>query len=505
MSLQSPGAGSYLESVVELDCANESSTEIIWLEFRSAEGNTVWSPVITTDGAVVHYPSAWLLSAALDNFSPSTLQRRAVALQKFAQYFAVYPLPSQTNVAAQNYRRTSAMAVLAFQNALNRGSIRLGWKSMPLHQARINRKWFDMFCDWLVDNSGFDPKLHPNPLVARAKSEHYSVTEHRIQRDILGHLYTATLAAREPKTRAIGQHVPAWSAQRYSSIKAQCETALQSVRAKPPMISLADYYKLLAITHERKDWRGECLWLLLGAGCARVSEVLNIFATDVFMDTEGEAYVALANPVEGMVEYQGKWIMRNRYLHDRFGCISRALLPVMDPLRAGWKGMAIGGIEVPEVPEIQLWAQRGWATIEWLFPFFGKQFGNAWTHYRLQLQKSGVALKHPYAFVNLRGNIGAPLTRQNVSQLLDVACRRAGIIQRRPHRLRHMYGGTCAELGLSLNDTQARMRHRSWLSTLVYYQISASAARRRMKEVGRSTFAERQARMRELGRAFAPD
>lgn len=415
-----------LEYLVQDSDADRGSPIEIWsLQFRTCDDRSLWAPVLVQGGRLLHYPSTWLLSSALDNFPTSTLQARANALRRFAQYFLAFrPLQLPHTATEQECKNVSTAAVVGYQNTLAQGSKKLGWRQMSLSQARVYRQWLDMFCDWLVDKSGLDPALHPNPLLQRRRPEHWEVAESRVQRDILGHLYLATKAAREQKTRSIGEHSPTWSKRHHPFRGNPDKPELEVARPRPPMMPIDDYYKLLAATRAQRNWRDECLWLSLGAGCARVSEALNVYATDVLADDKGEAYLALANPVEGLVEQQGKWIMRREFLEHRYGLIPRPLLPANDPLRAGWKGMAVGGIQVDEIPEIQLWPQRGWALVEWLFPSFGKQFWYSWTQYREQIQRLGIRINHPYAFINLEHNVGAPLTRQNVNQLLEVACMR---------------------------------------------------------------------------------
>jgi integrase len=77
---------------------------------------------------------------------------------------------------------------------------------------------------------------------------------------------------------------------------------------------------------------------------------------------------------------------------------------------------------------------------------------------------------HPWYFVNLAHNVGAPVKRRNAYSLLKDACQ----AQRFPwpdfpHSLRHMYGDVIKNrMGIDLHFVSVAMRHSSFLSTLTY-------------------------------------
>jgi hypothetical protein len=221
--------------------------------------------------------------------------------------------------------------------------------------------------------------------------------------------------------------------------------------------------------------------------------------SDIYYNpADQEAYVALSNPVEGLVQTpDGKWIQRREYLRQRFGTLPRCLLAENDALYAGYKGMMLAGSIDAQVPEIEFWPQRGWALVEWLFPSYGRLFAQAHQNYCGQLRQLGVNAyaKHPYLFLNIGRNRGAPMTRQNLIQQLQNDCKRAGIRKREPHSLRHMYGAACADLKIPLTETQVRMRHRSPESTLEYYNMSRGKARKLLAQADQSTFSQRRERM----------
>jgi hypothetical protein len=280
--------------------------------------------------------------------------------------------------------------------------------------AQIYANHVAEFADWLQMQSGFDAVINPDPWVP-ATSRHWSEVQKRVERDILGHLYRATREGRGLNlVRASKQHRPRWDLS-HQLARSRHDGSMDHPEARvgyqPAAMPLADYLRLLRATKSNESWRNLCLWLLLGAGCCRISEALNLFATDVRRVllasenvkshiTTDEAYVSLANPVEGLVETQsGQWLKRRDFLSERYGIVPRNLLPTENPLYAGYKGMALAGTIDSAIPELELWPERGWALVEWLFPCFGRLFAYAYLMYRRHLIQSGISVfaqcRHP--------------------------------------------------------------------------------------------------------------
>jgi hypothetical protein len=128
-------------------------------------------------------------------------------------------------------------------------------------------------------------------------------------------------------------------------------------------MSLTDYWRLLEVEQEP---RNRLLWLLLGAGGLRISEALNMFSTDVYLqETTQQALIALANPLEGAVKLpHGATTTRLEYLRSEYGLAPRCSLAKSDPLHAGWKGILEGGLRDDALAELEDWARYRWTPVE---------------------------------------------------------------------------------------------------------------------------------------------
>jgi len=487
---------------------------VLWLTFKAVDDRTVTAPVLLADGQLLRYPSSWLIRAAEANCSAATLDKRARALQRWFEYVSVFP---PTPLAPDAAKKTIQLALRSyftgFINRLAEGYEKLKWTQIQINSARIYGGHVAEFADWLTEQSGFNEMIGPDPWVPAGK-RHWSEVQKRIERDILGHLLRTTQVGRGLEVvRATKLKTPRWDLGKQIS-RSRHDGSFDHPEARkgyrPAAMPLDDYFKLLEATRAAGNWRDLCLWLLLGAGCCRVSEALNLYATDVYFTSDcssearnrigsDETLVALANPVEGLVQTaDGSWVKRRDFLCNQYGLVPRNLLAINHPLFAGYKGMALGGSTDESIPELDLWPKRGWALIEWLFPLFGRMFAIAILKYRRELIKSGISSiarsRHPYLLMNVGRNCANPLTRLNVNQLLSVACRRAGIRERGPHSMRHMYGAECARLGITVGETQIRMRHGSPESTLVYYNMPREEARKRFRAAD-STLVQRHQHM----------
>jgi integrase len=333
----------------------------------------------------------------------------------------------------------------------------------------------NIFCDWLVAQPGADALVHPNPVITvqMSNSERRYRRALNRQRSLLAHLYSLTKEGKGlKKTRRIKSEYR--HGRRSTSFSGIGENELSCGGISPFGYPLEEYWRLV---EAEKNPRNRVIWLLCGGGGLRVSEALNLFGTDVFYQTSThEAIVALANPVEGLVEVNdGVYAQRQEYLYSKYHLRPRCLLPKNDPRHAGWKGMLEGGLYDGSLVEIEDWAARRWVLMEWLLPVFGRMFWNAHVEYMQQIRN--VRRNHPYYLINLTRNVGEPMTRSAVSQILKSSCSSAGIRYRPVHKLRHMYGNKLADWGMPLSMAQLMMRHVSPLSTMVYFRASRANAR----------------------------
>jgi len=454
-------------------------------------------------------PSTWLLAKAESKIAGKTIQAYALSLRRFTEYFSHFPPPSFPDTATEGERGVAmAHYFSGFRSMLEAGSPALAWKRMQFKNARVSADNVARFCDWLVQRPGFEDAIHPDPKVTTKLSpfEEMAAFKRRSENEMLFHLYRSTKAGQGLKeARRSSARAPRTSLGDQLTRSQNCglpDDPDRRIGFRPKAMPLRDYNTLIESEWKRGAWRNVCLFLLLGGGCARTSEALNVYAQDVHYSRKTlEAYVALANPVEGKaLDSSGTYVPRDTYLDMRFGLTSRAKLAPNDTLYAGYKGMVLGGVIDADLPEIEYWPERGWVLVEWLFPSYGRMFFASVVKYFAQLREMKLlpAVRHPYLFMNLERRVGDPMTAKGASKQLRLACARAGIAVREPHTLRHTYGSVCADLGIPINETQIRMRHELPSSTLVYYNMSRGKAREICAMADKQKYSERVNRMAVL-------
>lgn len=456
----------------------EPSFGFLWLPFHGTDGGRVFAPIVFGGGQIHRVASKWLLELSQGGASPKTVDQHALAIVRFSEYFYHFaPTSSEAtnNEALRSFYRS-------FRAALFNGCQKLQWPALGFTRSKNLSNSVSLFCDWLAQQEGEHAFVHPNPKLLRSRRQDHSI-KFRAEYQLLFHLYTATKAGVSiHEERPANAQRPRYDLQQQLKRSAANRDAAKGISfgPVPKAMPLADYTALLEAEVQAENWRNLALWLVLGGGCARTSEALNMFAADIhFVASRDETFIALANPVEGLISTKGTWETRRDHLARRYDLVPRNLLPPNNPSYAGYKGMALGGITDTQLPEIEDWPRRGWAFVEWLFPEYAKLFFRAVIGY--QKQKAGLTLQHPYFFVNLGANAGHPMKRSNVAAELHSACKRAGIAPRAPHALRHTHGSACADARLPVAETMVRMRHQNISSTLVYYNMSREAAREFMR------------------------
>lgn len=459
-----------MKALMSSETVTPSSVSVLTLPF-SYESGAYHCPCVMIDGRVSRPLLLWLISEAKLGASPSTLERYGHALRRFVEYY----LASGLSMGPEQLVRT-------YSNALDQGHDLLRWR--PLAPKTANGH-FDAFCrffDWLVRQKGFEHAIHPNPLVKRTmdESERHSHRARSAESDMLHHLYPLTKSGRGIREYRKYSGRNRWGVR--GDLPGQ--VAQVSCGWAPSGMSVEDYIKLV---RTETNPRNRLLWLVLGAGGIRISEALQLFASDITLDaTTHEALVALANPVKGkVVSPGGKTIERREFLSKNYGLVPRCMLPRNNPLHVGWKGMLEGGFDDQQRPHLADWRNYRWSLLEWMMPMFGRM---AWTaHVEYMRIRTEVRPDHPYYFVNVEKNTGEPMSRTNAKQLLATACRRTGIKLHSPHKLRHMYGNYLAGIGMPMAEVQIMMHHRSAASTATYYRVKRDVARERLARAEKQT------------------
>jgi len=238
-------------------------------------------------------------------------------------------------------------------------------------------------------------------------------------------------------------------------------------------------HKIADLLNEMTTTRDKLIIILLAFGGIRISELLHIYITDISIDKDGTAKVALYNPVEG--EY--KWIgiddkknkgTRRQYLSNMHGTLPRNLLSVNDGMHLGWKGMQ-------EEDSKKHVSYVSWTVIE-----MGQAFYSL--HQRYIKEKASLGGELPYYFVAMTGkNKGQPLRETSLTNHLKNKFKAIGLSatneNAHPHALRHYYGYFAANvLGLDSDILQSMMHHASRSSTEIYYQLTRSTVRTALEE-----------------------
>lgn len=404
-------------------------------------------PVLIYDGQINSDVLRFLRFQRERGRAPSTLNRSATGLGKFSDFIRwASAHPSERPI------------IKAFFKALVHGHVELGWQGVGLETAKSHIDSVAQFIDNYCENRGLES---PNPVIDVPRSWASTVAEliRRHKSDPLYHLFFSTKKSRTRKRRLV---VPLESSDQASPIK---------TRNPEKTFSLEDFVKLVEFEENARD----CLiWLLLGAGGLRESEVVHLFSSDISLDTESsEAAVLMAHPTSGLLNSNNTGPTRQSYLKRQFGLLPRNQLPVFDTHYAGWKGIRF--------------QKHATAGVTWLHPSFGDL---AWTSYvdYLRLRSAANAKHHPWCFVNLKHDVmGDPMTLSNLYQLLSAACKRLGLRSpSNPHSLRHMYVDTIVRvLGMPLEQAQIMVRHRNTQSTAIYVNIAKELTRRSLETLGK--------------------
>lgn len=421
--------------------------------------SVVTLPVLVQDGrinvTVLAYLHWMLVHQAA---SPRNLARHSLSMQRFCAYWLRHGEAQQGTALLRG-----------FFEALVVGDPALGWVKLQHRSAVLYFEAVNMFADWLMDEgksflSSESEAVHPNPRIERRLGWYQQLAsmQRQVKTNMLAHLYPSTRRGRGvTKQRRVDP--------RRDHGRKGSSTKQGSAWGKA-----MDFEEFNRLIRNERNIRDLLLWLLLGAGGLRLSEPLHLFCTDIRAEGR-EAEVLLAHPSEGAVPTvsasgQSRLTFRRAYLDEQYRLTPRHDLPLSHSLHAGWKGMAIEDQE------------NMCSRVTWLLPMYGVLFWRA--HQQYMKMRSRIADRsHPYYFVNLRRNIGAPLTYENAKATLERLTSRLAIRgHRNPHSLRHMYGHTMENrFGLPLHVVQRAMHHVSPESTVIYTEPAARDVRRQLE------------------------
>ncbi len=404
-----------------------------------------WVPVVVAGDSIEQTILRFLLHLAEEKqASSSTLHRYALALSRFHGYHEKF--------GAQESGRD---LLSGFWAALRGRKPGIAWPETTLKTAKNQFQALNQFTDWLVTQPDVRA-LHPNPSVIQPLDWWTQLTaiEARQRTSLLPQLISRTHAGRG--IRISREFEPYRSEQRRIGSESAVGKAPQKV------MGLENLTKLI---HFETSPRNLIIWLLLGGAGLRISEALQMFVSDVSYDHDQRvARVVLADPLYGAVYHNGTRYTRQGFLKEIYNLRPREL--DKRSRRVGWKGIDIDSMRDRSTEAV------------FLFPdLFGKLFWNA--HLKYAKERARIGSHHPYYLVNLRKSVGEPMTRSNISQILEASCEKLGITSAtNPHSLRHTYGSTLKnEMGIPAQIVQRLMRHRHPSSTAIYTAPSQAAIR----------------------------
>lgn len=336
---------------------------------------------------------------------------------------------------------------------------------------KMNRVITDLteFFEWIVRTS-YDAPAADSPLNPRAAgSAHDQIMaqaayEHRRSKAFLGHTWSPTLPAgslhfvnRIPQVKTFSLSPPAFP-----------EGALDRLLMHGYHVS------------GRRNWRDMLIVLLLDGAGFRESEPMHLFIEDVCEDParSGSALVRIYHPTYGAApeswrDMNGRHIRGNRrdYLAQCFGLKPRN--EIIGKLHAGWKG---GTHENSK----KLYKQA-----YWFRPEYGILFLKLWKRYLLQVQRT--TRNHPYAFVNLYRDPGAPYRLRCFLDAHRAAVGRASLVPAEhcslkelgltPHGHRHAYAQRLKRAGVHERLIKLFMHHAAIESQETYTQPSIGEVR----------------------------
>lgn len=380
------------------------------------------------------------------------------------------------NANKQMFSKASEM-LRAFSQALVEGTINpvtlddpsdLFWSPRRLEDANNLLSLITVYTDWLAEQPGHD-KLRLNPFFKATSTEqrlNWCAYYHRHSRVFLNHLmgdegdknrlgFVRSIAIMKPQMF----DVP--SVKRFSENKIQKLLDEGFVRAG----SKADYSD-----HDKIDYKGQAITLLMHYGGVRKSEALHLYINDIILDGKrNEAIVRVYHPQIGNSP-DPIFKTRKEFLAKEYQLRPRNEVHKSERLHLGWKAPLLTD-------------KKGFFQVHFFPPSKAREFLLVWANYlKYQRVEPAKGREHPYAFTNRDGQ---PETIKNFQRLHVNAVRRIGLNHGKYHGTsehghRHSYGYRLAAHGFTQVEIQKAMHHKSPDSCLVYTQPSDDELRSRM-------------------------
>lgn len=436
--------------------------------------------VILSNGKPGYVINQWIYWLIKRGMPVNSLQSHINRVMQIYEYHAIkYRNKALTKNQAENL-------LADFLNSKIIGDSDMNWSPNP--KRATLRGYVDTITKFDEWHSTFHSaeRLNPSEIRFMTNIEIYFDFQRRTKWDAMLHLFPSR--SHKKKERKI-EVTPSHSRFKLAN------------RKIPKAFPVDRFIDLVECTSNPRD---QMLWLLMGGGGLRQSELLNLFYDDNRgIDSEGCTRIRLADPEDGEYTWlqNGELISGSRtqflaeqHCNEKFKRTRPELyklkprtLGVKGRDHSGWKGMTFsdGG-----VTEVEVGGRiSNINEMFWIDQRMGIRFQQAFEEYANNnfYGKSSKWPYHPWMFITVEKgkNFGMPMQLRALNRAWKRALSRINMDNcgLGPHSLRHMYGYYAASiLKLPIETTKVLMHHASVTSTEVYYHLSNTAVRKELEK-----------------------
>lgn len=400
--------------------------------------------VILEDTPFIYQPSLLYIKYLASNkkVSYSMLQKTVKSIGYFYDYFHIIKKGKAKDI--YDVRNS----VEEFLQARVKGSV-LDWKPVKAQTANIDLQNISSFFHWMSLYEDSIEDLNPRKGSKISPFKQKYLREINLKRDMLAHI------SKLPENEKVIKSLKTFKGQKV-----------------PKAFPVDKIFELISNTTNTRD---KIAFLLLAFGGRRVSEIMQLFVSDISINTDQELMAIIAHPSDSKFQWtdkNGKLITKTRkdYLSSNFGIKPRTEL-IGESSYCGWKGMMFDD------------ETQGIAYL-----YIIGEIKNYLKRLHIEYMKERMKFNHhPYYFVKKNGD---PLSINNLRKSFYRTCKKIGIDTEYYksdhgiglHGLRHFYGYYCVNiLKLEIPFVQRAMGHVSQDSTLHYSRASISDANKVIK------------------------
>lgn len=416
--------------------------------------------LLTSNGVLISLVDYFRVKAS--NRSISWMTKRVQAVRLFLEYWVAHSSEQANYKLFSNF--VNRLRAGSYGGAIHLDASGLGWRPRNMQTIRQIIAALNEFFSFLAESQPNAAFI--NPISNTCKYDAILIkAAHVKKRDyaFLGHLWSANPASTTSRLVSAGRSV-------------------KTNRSDPPAFPESQFPSLISkgfLCSKHLDYRNILITLLLNGAGLRISEVLQLYITDVIPNPTDPktALVLIHHPFEGTAPNDPSYsysLGKNRtsYLAARWGMQPRP--SEMGRSHSGWKGGAHETAYGSKYFEAY-----------WFEPILGEIFLKYW-HLYLQ-EVAMLERNNPYAFVNMRGGTrGSPYALAQFNKSHAMAVKRIGLTPMKsagttPHGHRHAYGKRLKQAGIAPELIQRFMHHASIESHRVYTEPTAQEARDAIK------------------------